>query len=38
MVTVSSPSSTPGAIAGQNANGQYSFYSNAVSISVGWHF
>lgn len=37
-VTDSKPSSNPGNVAGQNANGKYGFYSQAVSLSVGWHF
>ena len=37
-VTGSTPSSTPGQVAGQTADGKYNFYSNAVSLSVGWHF
>lgn len=37
-VTGSQPSSTPGQIAGQTADGKYKFYSNAISVSVGWKF
>ncbi len=37
-VTGSTPSSNPGRVAGQSADGKYSFYSNALSVSVGWHF
>ena len=37
-VTGSQPSSTPGQIAGQTANGNYNFFSQAVSVSLGWHF
>lgn len=37
-VTGSSPSSTPGQIAGQTADGKYGFSSSAISVSVGWHF
>lgn len=37
-VTGSTPSSTPGQIAGQTADGKYGFNSSAISISVGWHF
>jgi long-chain fatty acid transport protein len=37
-VTGSTPSSTPGLIAYQTADGKYSFYSNAVSVSLGWRF
>lgn len=37
-VTGSTPSSTPGQIAGQTADGKYGFSSSAISISVGWHF
>ena len=37
-VTGSKPSSTPGQIAGQTADGKYNFYSNAVSVSLGLHF
>jgi long-chain fatty acid transport protein len=37
-VSGSKPSSTPGLVTGQNADGKYDFYSHAVSISVGWHF
>lgn len=37
-VSGSQPSSTPGNLAYQNADGKYSFYSNALSVSVGWHF
>jgi long-chain fatty acid transport protein len=37
-VSDSSPSSTPGRLSGQNGDGKYSFYSNAVSVSLGWHF
>jgi long-chain fatty acid transport protein len=37
-VTGSQPSTIPGTTTGQNADGKYSFYSHAVSISVGWHF
>jgi long-chain fatty acid transport protein len=35
----SSPSSIPARnFTRQNADGKYSFYSNAISVSVGWHF
>jgi long-chain fatty acid transport protein len=37
-VTGSNPSSAPAGSSGQNADGTYSFYSHAVSISAGWHF
>lgn len=37
-VTGSQPSSNPGNVAGQNADGQYGFCSQAVSVSVGWRF
>jgi long-chain fatty acid transport protein len=37
-VTGSKPSSTPGAIANQNADGKYDFISQAVLVSVGWRF
>lgn len=38
-VTDSTPSSIPARnFTNQTANGKYNFYSNAVSISVGWHF
>ncbi len=37
-VTGSTPSSTPGQIAGQTADGKYSFNSSAVSVSAGWRF
>lgn len=37
-VTDSQPSSTPGQVSGQTANGKYSFNSQAVSVSVGLHF
>lgn len=37
-VTGSSPSSTPARISGENADGTYSFYSHAISLSLGWHF
>ena len=37
-VTGSAPSSTPGNISGQTADGKYGFDSGAVSVSVGWHF
>ena len=37
-VNGSSPSSTPGFFAGQNANGTYTFLSQAVLVSVGMHF
>ncbi len=37
-VTGSTPSSTPGQIAGQTADGKYAFSSSAVSLSVGWRF
>ena len=37
-VTGSTAPSQPGAIGGQNANGTYSFYSHAISVSAGWHF
>jgi long-subunit fatty acid transport protein len=32
-ISGSEPSAT-----GQTADGQYSFISNAVAVSVGWHF
>jgi long-subunit fatty acid transport protein len=37
-VTGSQPSSTPGNINNQTADGKYSFYSNAISVSLGWRF
>ena len=37
-VTGSTPSSTPGLIANQTADGKYDFSSSAISVSVGWHF
>ena len=37
-VNGSSPASTPGFFAGQNANGTYTFISNAILISMGYHF
>jgi long-chain fatty acid transport protein len=37
-VAGSTPSSTPGQIANQTADGKYGFNSSAVSVSVGWHF
>jgi hypothetical protein len=37
-VTGSKPSSSPGNINNQNGDGKYSFYCNAISASVGWHF
>ncbi|HEY2329876.1 MAG TPA: outer membrane protein transport protein [Verrucomicrobiae bacterium] len=37
-VTGSKPSTRPGTIAGQTADGQYGFNSSAVSVSLGWHF
>ena len=37
-VSGSTPSSTPGQFAGQNADGKYSFNSQAVIVSVGMHF
>jgi long-chain fatty acid transport protein len=37
-VTGSSPSSTPGFSAGQTADGNYAFISQAVLVSVGVHF
>jgi long-chain fatty acid transport protein len=37
-VAGSTPSSTPGQAAGQNADGKYKFYSNALSLSVGYRF
>ncbi|MDD5138988.1 MAG: outer membrane protein transport protein [Verrucomicrobiales bacterium] len=37
-VSDSKPSSTPGFITGQNADGKYSFNSQAVIVSVGMHF
>jgi long-chain fatty acid transport protein len=37
-VTGSTPSSTPGQFAGQNANGTYHFISQAVLVTVGMHF
>lgn len=36
-VTGSQPS-TAGQVSGQNANGNYNFFSQAVSVSLGWHF
>ncbi|HVU08577.1 MAG TPA: outer membrane protein transport protein [Verrucomicrobiae bacterium] len=37
-VTGSTPSSTPGAFAGQTADGTYHFFSQAVLVTVGLHF
>jgi long-chain fatty acid transport protein len=37
-VTGSTPSSTPGLYAGQNADGTYDFISHAVMLTVGLHF
>jgi long-chain fatty acid transport protein len=37
-VTGSQPSSTPGQIAGQTADGDYNSLSQAMSVSLGWHF
>jgi long-chain fatty acid transport protein len=37
-VTGSTPSSTPGQFAGQNANGTYDFISHALLVTVGMHF
>jgi long-chain fatty acid transport protein len=38
-VTGSQASSSPtAATTGQNGDGKYQFYSNAVSVSLGWHF
>jgi long-chain fatty acid transport protein len=37
-VTGSSPSSSPGFFAGQNADGTYNFISHAVLVTVGIHF
>ena len=37
-VTGSTPSSTPGQFAGQSADGKYSFNSQAIIASVGFHF
>jgi long-subunit fatty acid transport protein len=37
-VTGSSPSSSPGIFAGQNANGTYRFISHAIFVSAGVHF
>ncbi len=37
-VTDSQASSSPGQVSGQTANGKYDFFSNALSVSVGWHF
>ena len=37
-VTGSTPSSTPGQFAGQNADGTYDFISHAVLVTVGLHF
>jgi long-chain fatty acid transport protein len=37
-VSGSNPSTKPSQFSGQNANGTYSFYSHAVSVSAGWHF
>lgn len=37
-VTGSTPSSTPGLFAAQNADGKYGFISNALMVSAGIHF
>ena len=37
-VSGSSPSSTPGAFAGQSGDGTYAFISHAILVSVGMHF
>jgi long-chain fatty acid transport protein len=37
-VSGSTPSSTPGRFAGQNANGTYEFISHVVQVTVGMHF
>ena len=37
-VTGSTPSSTPGLFAGQNANGTYHFISHAIFVTLGLHF
>ena len=37
-VTGSKPSSVPASSTGQTADGDYSFISHAVSVSLGWHF
>ena len=37
-VTGSTPSTTPGGDAGENANGKYGFTSSALIVSVGMHF
>jgi long-chain fatty acid transport protein len=37
-VTGSQPSSVPATASGQNANGNYNFMSQAVLVSLGWHF
>jgi long-chain fatty acid transport protein len=37
-VTGSTPSSTPGQLAGQSADGKYGFHSSALILSVGMHF
>ncbi len=37
-VTHSTPSSTPGRFAGQNADGTYDFISHTVALTVGMHF
>jgi len=37
-VTGSTPSSQPGAVAGQDANGKYNFISHALLVSAGVHF
>ncbi len=37
-VSGSTPSSTPGVFAGQNADGTYEFISHAVMVTVGMHF
>jgi long-chain fatty acid transport protein len=37
-VSGSEPSSTPGRLSGQNADGKYGFLSHAISVSLGWHF
>ncbi len=37
-VTGSQPSSIPAVSTGQTANGNYDFFSQAVLVSLGWHF
>lgn len=38
VVTGSKPSSTPGRIANQNADGTYDFQSHSLFVTLGWHF